>query len=187
LVTVLTALWVLRWTLEQCGGSAIDARPREQRSQAVGETGGEVDRGVIADRLNALFASSPNPDRRREWTLKEVSQGIGELGHEVSPSYIWRLRNGIARNPTLQHLRALAAFFKVPVAYFVDDDVADQVRAELRARAVWREIGLADAVSRGGGTTGDIGPDDLDEVRAFLDDIRQRHQPPPADENPGQR
>lgn len=151
------------------------------------ETGGEVDRGVIADRLNALFASSPNPDRRREWTLKEVSQGIGELGHEVSPSYIWRLRNGIARNPTLQHLQALAAFFKVPVAYFVDDDVAEQVRAELRARAVWREIGLADAVSRGGGPTGDIAPEDLDEVRAFLDDIRQRHQPPPADENPGQR
>lgn len=136
--------------------------------------GGDSGRGVIADRLNALFAASPNPQRHREWTLKEVAQGIQDRGFEVSPSYIWRLKAGIARNPTLHHLEGLAQFFNVPVAYFVDDRVAEQVRGEMRALAVLREIGASEVVARGGGSDS-TGPDvELDEVRAFLEDIRRR-------------
>lgn len=141
-------------------------------------TGGDPGRGVIADRLNALFAASPNPQRHREWTLKEVAQGVKEFGFEVSPSYIWRLKNGIARNPTLYHLQGLARFFNVPVAYFVDDRVAEQVRGEMRALAVLREIGVAEVVARGGGTDTPAPAVELDEVRAFLEDIRRRRGGP---------
>lgn len=41
------------------------------------------------------------------------------------------LVNGKVPNPTVGTLRSLARFFGVPVAYFVDDDVAAQTMAQL--------------------------------------------------------
>lgn len=68
---------------------------------------------TVTTRLQQLFESAKRPDGGK-WTLQQVAEGTG-----LSVSYIWRLRSGKAGNPTQAVLEKLAAFFGVPVGYFV--------------------------------------------------------------------
>ncbi|MFD7099543.1 hypothetical protein [Streptomyces xanthophaeus] len=86
----------------------------------------------LADRLEYLF-SHVQPLRRRH-TLQEVVDGIRADGGDDTTLSVGRLSmlvNGKVPNPTIGTLRSLARFFGVPVAYFVDDDVAAQTMAQL--------------------------------------------------------
>ncbi|MEU9106011.1 helix-turn-helix transcriptional regulator [Streptomyces xanthophaeus] len=87
----------------------------------------------LADRLEYLF-SHVQPLRRRH-TLQEVVDGIRDDGGAgdttLSVGRLSMLVNGKVPNPTIGTLRSLARFFGVPIAYFVDDDVAAQTMAQL--------------------------------------------------------
>ncbi|MEV3860034.1 helix-turn-helix transcriptional regulator [Streptomyces sp. NPDC050095] len=88
----------------------------------------------LADRLNHLFLTV-RPEAGREFSNEHVAVSIRQRGVTISQSYIWQLRKGIKTNPTLKHLEALAEFFGVPVAYFVDDETSSRVEAQLELLA----------------------------------------------------
>lgn len=79
----------------------------------------------ISGRVNELFAKSAGPTGRPV-TLKEIVDRMEARGiSSMSLSYLQQLRTGQATNPRLQHLRALADAFGVPVSYFTDEDDGD--------------------------------------------------------------
>lgn len=76
---------------------------------------------TIAQRLEHLFQQTAG--KGRPVTLQDVIDKMNERGiSSMSLSYLQQLRNGKAHNPRLQHLRALADAFDVPLSYFLDDD-----------------------------------------------------------------
>ncbi|WP_127841570.1 helix-turn-helix domain-containing protein [Actinomyces wuliandei] len=77
---------------------------------------------TIAQRLERLFAQTAGP-HGRPVTLQEVVHRMDQRGiSTMSVSYLQQLRTGQARNPRLQHLRALADAFDVPVSYFLEGE-----------------------------------------------------------------
>ena len=82
----------------------------------------------IAEKLDRLFRATGRP----EPSYMAVAEAIrARQGVAVSHTYIWQLRTGRRDNPTVQHLTALAGYFGVPVAYFLDDDLAGRVDSQL--------------------------------------------------------
>lgn len=74
----------------------------------------------IAHRLEELFAQTTGP-LGRPVTMQEITNRMEARGiSTMSVSYLHQLRTGQARNPRLQHLRALADAFDVPLSYFID-------------------------------------------------------------------
>ncbi|MFE1318541.1 hypothetical protein [Kitasatospora phosalacinea] len=100
-----------------------NASPQQQSAEAA----------RLAARLEYLFVHVQPLGRRH--TLQEVADGIrndGAVGDTtLSVGRLSMLLNGKVPNPTVGTLRALAQFFGVPAAFFVDDDVAAQVTAQL--------------------------------------------------------
>lgn len=107
-------------------------------------------RRTFADKLNHLFAVV-HPASRAEFSNVEVADAITDTGVTISPSYIWHLRRGDRDNPTLKHVEALAAFFKVDVTYFLDDAVTNRVDAELQVIAAMRDAGVRRIALRASG------------------------------------
>ena len=66
-----------------------------------------------------------------QYTLREVADEVTRMGTPISHAYIGYLRRGERTDPTIGHLRGLAAFFGVPVEYFITPEVADAVDKEL--------------------------------------------------------
>jgi transcriptional regulator with XRE-family HTH domain len=93
----------------------------------------EGDRG-LADKLNKLFANV-RPDVGHEYSNEHVAAAIRRTGVTISQSYIWQLRKGLKTNPTLKHLEALAGFFGVPTAYFLDTQASNRVAEQLELLA----------------------------------------------------
>lgn len=84
----------------------------------------------MADKVDKLFRTIRT--NGREYTYDEVARGCSQLSSGTfSKTYVWQLRTGQRDNPTKRHLEALAAFFRVPAAYFFDDDTAERVDAQL--------------------------------------------------------
>ncbi|CAM2953503.1 helix-turn-helix domain-containing protein [Actinomyces slackii] len=101
----------------------------------------------IAQRLEELFAQTGGP-LRRPVTLQEITARMEERGiATMSVSYLHQLRTGQAKNPRLQHLRALADAFGVPLSYFTDseEDEPGQERLTPQERMVAMRVhGLSD-------------------------------------------
>lgn len=77
---------------------------------------------TIAKRLDDLFTQTAGP-KGRPITLQEIIRKMEERGiSSMSLSYLQQLRSGQAENPRLQHLRALADVFDVPLSYFLEED-----------------------------------------------------------------
>ena len=77
---------------------------------------------TIARQLERLFAQTAGP-QGRPVTLQEIIHRMEKRGiSTMSLSYLQQLRSGQAENPRLQHLRALADAFNVPLSYFLDED-----------------------------------------------------------------
>lgn len=107
-------------------------------------------RRSFADKLDHLFRVV-HPAGRGEFSYKEVEAGVAARGGEISSAYVWHLRKGSRDNPTLKHMEALAEFFGVAVSYFVDDDVAARVDAELSVIAALRDSGVRHVALRASG------------------------------------
>ncbi|TDC03302.1 hypothetical protein E1265_36560 [Streptomyces sp. 8K308] len=64
-----------------------------------------------------------------EITARQIAEVTGV---SISGPYFWELVTGRTTNPKLHHLRALALYFKVPVAYLADDEADfEQLESEL--------------------------------------------------------
>jgi hypothetical protein len=77
--------------------------------------------GTPATVLNELFRTYLNPIDQREYTHKDVEEGITAIyGHKViDASYISKLRNGIIQHPSLTSIEAICVFFDVDPLVFL--------------------------------------------------------------------
>ncbi|MFE7202616.1 hypothetical protein ACFU8R_20310 [Pseudonocardia alni] len=99
---------------------------------------------TVNGRLERLFeVSRPQRTPDRKWRNSEVVSACRASGRDLSESHLSELRRGIKANPTMRTLGALAWFFDVPVGYFVDDEVAARVGADLERRALRLEQTLS--------------------------------------------
>jgi transcriptional regulator with XRE-family HTH domain len=102
----------------------------------------------IAEKLDRLFRRI-RPAGQGEYSHNAVAEAIREQqGISISHTYIWQLRTGRRDNPTIQHLTALATFFGVPVAYFLDDEESKQIDSELELLAALRDTGVTEIALR---------------------------------------
>lgn len=101
----------------------------------VGETSG----ATLAARLERLF-QTVRPRGKAEHSCEDVAAAVrAGGGPTISGTYVWQLRRGLRDNPTKRHLEALAGFFGVSPAYFLDDEAAARIDAELDLLVALRE------------------------------------------------
>ncbi|MCO8308817.1 helix-turn-helix domain-containing protein [Streptomyces sp. RKCA744] len=97
-------------------------------------TNNAQERPALAATLNHLFGNiRPDGPRGRTYTNDEVAAAIKEAspGLRVSGAYLSALRKGTKKNPSTDLLRALASFFGVSIAYFLDETTAERTDAEI--------------------------------------------------------
>lgn len=132
---------------------------------------GAPEESTLAERLDGLFSRS-RPEGRR-WTNNEVADKIKEkFPHiRVSGAYLSALRNGSRAHPSQELLAALAEFFGVSPAYFVDPDHAERVNAQLAGLEVLSQAGVRGVALRAVG----LQQDSLEAITAMLDQVRKLH------------
>ncbi|MEV7617267.1 helix-turn-helix domain-containing protein [Streptomyces sp. NPDC089799] len=138
---------------------------------------------ALADRLEYLFAHVQPLGRRH--TLQEVVDGIKAVeepggGGSLSAGRLSMLMNGKAPNPTLGTLRSLAAFFGVPVGYFVDDAVAEQTMAQLALIKAMRANDVR-AVALRAAAVASLSAQGLDVVRDLVERAARHPRSPGPD------
>ncbi|MFK4184324.1 helix-turn-helix domain-containing protein [Streptomyces sparsogenes] len=120
--------------LEGKGGGA-------RMTGAAEEGGQEPERRSLAEKLQRLLdARTPKGGKRPSYD--SIARAINVSGGSISGPYIWQLVTGKADNPKLAHLRDLARYFGVPVAYLVDDEAEDSITAQLEALRALKEEGV---------------------------------------------
>ena len=96
-------------------------------------------RDSVPDKIDNLFKTIRRPDGR-EYTYDEVERGTGGA---VSRSYVWKLRHGRNRNPSLEVIEALGHFFDVPATYFFESgENADDAREAAAVAGLIRHPGV---------------------------------------------
>jgi transcriptional regulator with XRE-family HTH domain len=93
---------------------------------------------TLAERLERLFKTFRRKDGK-EYTYKDIEAGTGKA---VTAPYVWKLRTGEAKNPSIRILRALSEFFGVPMTYFVEDTSEEEL-ANLKLAAELRDPNVA--------------------------------------------
>jgi transcriptional regulator with XRE-family HTH domain len=132
----------------------------------------ERDAKSFADRLNYLF-ETVHPAGRKPYSNPEVAAEISKSDVQISGAYLWLLRTGQRDNPTLRHIEALAKFFGVPAAYFLDDERAEEVTEQLQLLAAARDGDVREIMMR----SNDLSKPDrrtiLDIIKRFAGDRPQ--------------
>ncbi|EME97635.1 hypothetical protein [Streptomyces mobaraensis] len=124
----------------------------------------------LSERIELLFTTVRRPDRT-PYSNEEVARACREsTGESFSATYLWQLRTGRRDNPTKRHLEALAAFFRVPVAYFFDDAPGTPVAEEVALLSAMRDAGVRDVALR----AVNLSPDGLGTVRDLIESIARR-------------
>lgn len=114
----------------------------------------------IAGRLDRLFKQlRPEPSYMAVAEAVRSGQGVS-----ISHTYIWQLRTGRRDNPTIQHLTALATYFGVPVAYFIDDDHTTRIDAQLDLLRTIRDAGVTELALR----AADVSPRGRDTISELI-------------------
>jgi transcriptional regulator with XRE-family HTH domain len=123
----------------------------------------------LAEKLDRLFQTVRRPDGR-EYSYRDVATVIWERYQvKISPSYIWQLRTGQGDNPTVRHIEALAAFFRVPASYFLDAVASEQTPEELALLAALQDASVRNLALRAQG----LSPASLKAVRELIERVRE--------------
>jgi transcriptional regulator with XRE-family HTH domain len=111
---------------------------------------GADDIGVIARRIEHLFATVYPRSLGRPYTLREAAEKINTEAGEtlISVAYLSQLRNGDKRHPAFDKLAGVAKLFGVSTDYFLDDETASRTDQQLAALAAMREQGVDRMASR---------------------------------------
>jgi len=131
---------------------------------------------TLAAKLDRLFRTV-RPAGRGEYTYEEVASAIRERGVGISHTYIWQLRKGARDNPTKRHLEALAEFFGVNAAYFLDDEAAQRIDGQLELLAALRDNAVRTVALRAAG----LSEPSLEAIRGMIEHARRIEGLPPAD------
>ncbi|WP_425461124.1 helix-turn-helix domain-containing protein [Kitasatospora atroaurantiaca] len=129
---------------------------------------------ALADKLNHLF-ETVIPAGRGPYNTEEVAREISAGGVPISGSYIWLLRRGQRDNPTLRHVEGIAKFFGVPAAYFFDDQVAEDVDAQLGLLVALRDTQVQRVALRAAG----LSARSLRSITEVIERVRELEGLPP--------
>jgi transcriptional regulator with XRE-family HTH domain len=88
--------------------------------------------GFLADKLNHLF-SNVHPKDRKPYTTPEAAKLINDSAGRsvISSTYLWQLRAGRRKDPTLSRITAIASLFNVKLDYFNEARQEEPSRSEL--------------------------------------------------------
>lgn len=103
---------------------------------------------TLAAKLDKLFTTMRRKGAAEPSNAAVAAAITEQLGVPISHTYIWQLRTGRRDNPSIQHLTALATYFGVPVAYFLDDEESAKIERDLELLATLRENGVTDIALR---------------------------------------
>lgn len=78
---------------------------------------------------------------KKGWSLQQVADEIG-----VSKAHIYELEMNKVKNPSVETLKKLAAFFKMPLSYFLDDD--DNIEFQVMFRDLQKDLADLDPKDR---------------------------------------
>ena len=128
----------------------------------------------IAEKLDRLFRQA-RPADQAEPSYMAVAEAIrGEQGVPISHTYIWQLRTGRRDNPTVAHLTALATYFGVPVAYFLDDEQSRRVDAQLELLRTIRDAGVTQIALR----AADVSPRGRETINELIRKVWESERRP---------
>ena len=149
-----------------CQAIASDflSSPEGKRMTDVGPAGPRT----LAEKIDRLFRSV-HP-AQGEYTHEEVASAIRKAGGPtISATYLWQLRKGVRKNPTMRHLEALSEFFGVPPAYFFDDEVSARIDAELSLLASFRDASVRQVALRASG----LSPESIQAIVEMIERVRK--------------
>ncbi|MEU1308120.1 hypothetical protein ABZ419_04370 [Streptomyces cinnamoneus] len=120
-------------------------------------------------RLNELIAAI-YPDERKRPGYARLAKEIRETtGGSISGTYLWELATGKKRNVTLEQLDVLAEFFGVPPEYFLSEEVAERVNAQLALAIALRDTRVRNLALRADGLSAAT----LDALLTMVDEARK--------------
>ncbi len=139
---------------------------------------GSQEHPSLAESLDGLFRNS-RPGGHR-WTNDEVAAEIKRRYPRirVSGAYLSALRTGKRTRPSQELQTAIAEFFGVSPAYFVDPDHARRVSAQLATLEELNQTGVRGVALRAVG----LQPESLRAITAVLDQVRRLQGLPPVEE-----
>lgn len=141
------------------------------------ETIGELDGSDLAAKLNKLF-DTMHPRGTAPVSNYAAAKGIEDkTGVSITAQYLGQLRAGKKRNPTMQHLRAIADYFGISASYLLEPGPNEHIESQLEVLRVMRDAGVRDIASRAAG----LSPEALLGVAAIIDRARALEQLPPVD------
>lgn len=119
---------------------------------------------TLATKLDKLFTTMRRQGAAEPSNATVAAAITEQLGVPISHTYIWQLRTGRRDNPSIQHLTALATYFGVPVAYFLDDAESAKIDRDLELLTTLREHGVTDIALR----AADLSQDSRDAVSDLI-------------------
>lgn len=126
---------------------------------------------TLADILEKLFQTVRRPNGKKhsaEEVANWASAWLQERGKGTfSKQYLLDLRAGKKKNPTKSHLEALAAFFDVDPALFLNSERSKKIQADLDLALAIREGGVAAIALR----TVSLSPADQQKVLEFVQSL----------------
>lgn len=128
---------------------------------------------TLAAKLDKLFTTMRRKGAAEPSNATVAAAITEQLGVPISHTYIWQLRTGRRDNPSIQHLTALATYFGVPVAYFLDDEESTRIERDLELLATLRENGVTDIALR----AADLSQDSRDAVSDLITRLLKLENP----------
>lgn len=131
----------------------------------------------IAGKLDRLFKQlRPEPSYMAVAEAVRSGQSVS-----ISHTYIWQLRTGRRANPTIQHLTALATYFGVPVAYFLDEEHTASIDSQLDLVRTIRDAGVTEIALR----AADVSPRGRDTISELIRKVWESERGSPDSGSPG--
>ncbi|MER7167899.1 hypothetical protein ABT336_17750 [Micromonospora sp. NPDC000207] len=139
---------------------------------------------TLAARLEYLFESiRPTPKEigeaeaaGRTYTNREIADKINtvaaETGVTISAAYVGELRRGVAQDPRMSHIRALARAFGVHSGYFVDDAAARRITEQIALLSELRRMDVRQVALRQVLTDAGLSPTDTHLVEQMVARLR---------------
>ena len=123
----------------------------------------------LAEKLDHLFMTVINPRRQRLYSNDAVAAALSEMGISVTGTHISHLRTGRRDNPSARLLVGLAELFGVPLGYFFEAGIEEQINQELATIEALRDCDIKSVMLRAQG----ISPQGMEHLKALLDRIRE--------------
>jgi len=155
----------------------LQKRPREVPHVTKPENEAPQDPGVIARKLQFLFETVRKPDGRK-YTYREVLDGVvANGGPTFSIGYLSQLVNGVRKNPMLDALTAIAAFFKVPLSFFDVTTGTTEADARMKLTAHLQSAGVESIAQRAAG----LNQGNIKALETLIDQMRTMQGLPPVE------